>query len=219
MNLTKNEARPPYVSFGLKTEEDRAASLAAGHIILRDVHYAFITPHGSKDRHEKRVEDWFPVIDQAVREERMPQEWVNYYKAAYAAWKAGEEIPLTGTPLRNWPLLTPAQIENCKQFKVLTVEDLAASNEETIMRLGIGGRGLVDKAKNYLQAQGSDASKLTQTLTALQTENAQLKGQVEQMDQVIKVMQAQLQGLGNVPQVAVEAPAGKGITAADLLEN
>jgi hypothetical protein len=174
MSLSQQEARPPYVSFVAKAEEDREATIKAGQAVMKDVHYALVTPHGSKDRLERRVDEWFPQLDEAVKQERMLPTWVKAYKEAYKAWEEGRDIPETGTSVRNWPLLTPAQVENLLLLKVRTVEDLAAANEELIRRLGMGGRTLKDKAKAWLDTAGSDGSKLAERMTALEVSSRQL---------------------------------------------
>lgn len=39
------EARPPYVTFEFRAEEDRAASIEAGHYVSKDVAYALSLIH------------------------------------------------------------------------------------------------------------------------------------------------------------------------------
>jgi hypothetical protein len=54
------EGRPAYVMFEVRSEEDRAASVAAGKFVGRDVNYVIITPPGSKDTVEKPADSMLP---------------------------------------------------------------------------------------------------------------------------------------------------------------
>lgn len=152
--ISINEARPPYVKFETRTQEDRQRTIETGKYVSKDVDIAIITPQGSKDRIEKEVNDWFLNLDQAVRDERLPASWLAGYKEAYARWKSDQEPIVNGTPLRDSGLCSPAQLQNCQTFNVRSVEDLANANEETVARLGMGARDLVQRAKTYLTNTG-----------------------------------------------------------------
>ena len=86
------EARPPYVTFELRGEEDRDASITAGHYVAKDVAYALITPRGSKDRIERVADEWFAQLKRDVDEQRFPRDWLRHFEQAYTDWKAGKEI-------------------------------------------------------------------------------------------------------------------------------
>lgn len=174
MGITIAEARPPYVMFEVKSEEDRAASLEAGHYVAKDVHYAIITPQGSKDRFERRVDEWLEACAQSVSEKRLPDAWYNHYKAIYAAWKADQAMPLNGTSIKNWSVLSPAQIETLTRLRILTIEDIAAANEETIARIGMGARALKDKAVAWLQSTNSQVIDMKKEVDDLKKQNADL---------------------------------------------
>ncbi len=181
--------RPPYVTFETRAIEDREASISAGHYVPKDEHYAIITPAGSKDRIERLVKEWFLQLDQQVSEGRFPREWLQAYKAAYKDWTEGHEPAVNGTDVRNWPVASPAQTKQLLDVRVRTVEDLAVANEETIARLGMGGRALkqralewLESAKNIggqseriaaLEAKVADLTAANETLQARNTELAQ----------------------------------------------
>lgn len=188
------EARPPYVSFEVRAEEDREASIAAGHYKTRDVDYALITPQGSKDRTERQVQDWFSQLVEQVQQQRFPQEWLTHFRAAYAAWKEGREIPLNGTAIITWPVLSPSQVKSCLDARLRTVEDLAAANEETIAHLGMGGRALKDKAVSWLSAAAGNG-KVTEELAALKTAKADADNRAAGLEKQLKELQAQVAAL------------------------
>lgn len=194
------EARPPYVVFELQAVEDREASIAAGHYVAKDVAYAIVTPAGSKDRIERVAEEWLKQIAEQAQEGRFPSEWVAGYRNKFAEWKAGNEPVLDGTDIRNWPAASPAAVKSLLQAHVRTVEDLAVANEETISRIGMGGRALKAKAVEWL-ASARDTGKQAEALQALKTENAELRTRNDSL-------QAQLKDLAaKVDLLAKGAPA------------
>jgi len=192
--MEAKEARPPYVTFETKGEEDRTASIERGFYVARDVDYALITPQGSKDRIERKVADWFPQLEQNVMENRMPREWLKAFREAYAAWKEGRELPLNGTPILTWSVAAPHQIKSLLDAHIRTVEDLAAANEETISRLGMGGRALKDKAVSWLTSAGT-TGKVTEELAALKIAKEAAEAQVLALSKQVEVLATQVASL------------------------
>lgn len=154
-NIDIREERPSYVRFERRAIEDRAASLKEGRAVMKDIDYALITPIGSKDIVVRVVADWFLLLDQYVREERIRPDWVRQYKEAYEAWKHGQEPSPVGTPIKGWQVLSPAQQANIISANILTVEDLAQATDEARRRIGMGAQELVDKAIAWLKAAKS----------------------------------------------------------------
>lgn len=183
--------RPPYVRFALKPVEDRNASLAAGHYVAKDVIFAIITPQGSKDLIERKAEDWFENLRQQVAEQRYQPEWLAAHKAAFEAFKADREPPLNGTSISMMTMLSPSQVQALMNLRLVTVEDLAAANEETISRIGMGGRALKQKAVEWLSASNG-TGKQVERIVALQQENEALKTTVEGMSKSLAELQAQV---------------------------
>lgn len=188
------EARPPYVTFEFRAEEDRAASIEAGHYVSKDVPFVLVTPMGSKDRHESPADEWFARREQDTAEGRFPREWLSAFKGAFAEWKAGREIPLNGTSVANWPVASPSQVKMLLDLKVRTVEDLAEANEETLNRLGMGGRTLKQKAQDWL-ASASDMGKVSEQLAGLRADNEALKQRNEQLEKQLREVIPQLEAL------------------------
>lgn len=188
------EARPPYVSFEVKAVEDRTASIERGHYVTKDVDYAIITPQGSKDRTEREVQDWFANLTEQAQQQRFPQEWLTHFRASYAAWKEGLEMPVSGTAILTWPVLSPSQVKSCIDARVRTIEDLAAANEETLARIGMGGRALKDKAVSWLSA-ASGNGKVTEELAALKAAKAGSDERAAALEKQLKELQAQVAAL------------------------
>ena len=188
------EARPPYVTFELRAEEDRAASIEAGHYVAKDVAYAMITPQGSKDRIERQVDDWFTNLQQQSQEGRFPVEWLRNFREQYSAWKEGREMPLTGHAIVNWPPASPAQVKQLLQAQIRTVEDLAAANEETVTRLGMGARALKQRAVEWLAA-ATDTGKIAEEIAAIKAANADLAQRNKDLQTKLENMARQLAAL------------------------
>ena len=168
--------RPPYVTFEEREIEDRAASIDAGHMIMRSVTFAFITPPGSKDRLEKEATTWLADIAKAAQEQRFPEEWVEGYQKKFEAYKAGLEMPEEGTPILTWPAVTRAMAQNIVNANIRTVEDLAAANESSLAAIGMGARSLRDQAKAWLDSAGGQG-KVSAELNSLrkQIEGLEIK--------------------------------------------
>lgn len=188
------EAKPPYVVFEVRAVEDRDETIKQGHYVGKDVDYAIITPQGSKDRIERVVSEWFQNLEQMVAEERFPREWLTAYRNMFRDWKAGLEVPVNGTPIVNWPALSPSQCKTFLSLNIRTVEEVATMNEEAIRRVGMGARALKDRANAWLSAAG-DTGKTAEKVAALGQENADLREANERMQQQIKELAAQVQAL------------------------
>lgn len=194
-NMEIKEQRPSYVVFETRQIEDRDATIREGRYIAKDVHYAIVTPIGSKDRIPRQVDDWLAQLVQQAREERIPRHWADQYKQAYEAWKRGEAVPVNGTPIKGWPLLSPAQQANVISANVLTVEDLAQANDEAQRRIGMGARDFCDKAMAWLKSAKSTGTvaaenasltatvaSLTNQLAAANKLNEQLRAENKQLN-------------------------------------
>lgn len=181
------EDRPPFVCFEVRAIEDRDASIKAGHYVTKDVDYALVTPRGSKDRVERVVADWFPMLRQETANGRFPMAWVTAIEAGYADWKAGRETPIVGTAIKNWPAISPSQVIMMQQLGVRSVEDLAGANEEMITRIGMGGRALVQQAISWL-AGSTDVGKVTAENAALKVANEALVQEVTELRKDMQTM-------------------------------
>lgn len=206
------DAKIPYIRFMLEAREDRNASIEAGHVVMKDVEMVSITSPGSKDCVVREVSAWLDSCKQNVDGGRLPQEWLDAYKRAYKYWKETGEIPESGTPLRNWPMITPAHAETLTNLNIRTVEQLAEATEEAISRIGMGGRALKERAANWLEASSGEAGKLTMRLEQAETERDQLADTVQQLADRVKQLEGMLGTSTQVPSAG-----GSGISSEDLL--
>lgn len=212
--MNKDVGGMPYVRFERTAIEDVAATRDAGHYVAKDVDVAHITPPYSKDIIKHKVVNWFTKLEGDVRNERIPREWVDKYKAAYAAWQKGQELPLDGFPIRGWGVCSPAQQETLIKLHILTVEQLAAANDEGIRRIGMGGIDLKNKAEAWLK-QLSKAGKPTIEIAALKKENESLSNSVASLEKRI----SELTNLVEQSGILKQAPMTAAINASDLMDD
>lgn len=170
------QARPPFVQYEVQAVFDPQRSEEMGYRVTKDVNYVKVMQAGSKECYIAKADDWLEQIKRkAIHQDHdaFPQEWVNAYIEKYEAWKKGLEAPLNGTSVKQWPLLTPAQANNFVALNILTIEDVAAMNEEAMQRFGMGARDLREKAKEWISERSIKAS--------LAAENEELKRQLAEL--------------------------------------
>lgn len=78
--------------------------------------------------------------------------YIEEYKAA------GGNGPVAGTPLEEWPVVNRAQVAMLKHNGVYSVEALATVSDNLMGALGMDGRRLVQKAKDYLESAANSAA-------------------------------------------------------------
>jgi hypothetical protein len=174
-----SETEPaPHVEFELRSVEDRHASVQQGMKIMKDQEFILIYPRGGKDMVEK-------VVPASPQKGQYPtpawQEFNARFGKLYAAWKEGQELPVEGTDLRTFRLLTPAQIDNCRELHIFTVEQLAEANEETLKNIGMGSRNLKMTAQRWLEF-GEGGGKQVTRMEDLEAKNAALTDLVKQLE-------------------------------------
>jgi hypothetical protein len=212
------EDRPAYVRFERVGIEDTAETLKQGVYIARDVDMALITPPYSKDVMKYKVKQWFDILDQDQRNGRIPEQWVANYKKQYAAFKAGQEMPLNGSPIRGWGIISPAQQDMLIKMHILTVEDLAATNDEGMKQIGLGGLDLKNKAKAWLlqlKDNGALAIQMADLQKKFATQEALINGQNEKLEQ-LKTKLAQYE---DTPRAQIIPIITDNIGVADILDD
>lgn len=188
------EELPPYVIFETRAEEDRQASIDSGHMVFKDVDYAVITPRGSKDRIDRKVDEWLAHITKETIQGRFDPRWTEGYKANYRAWKEGQEVAVQGTPITQWPGLSPAQVKNFQNFNLRSVEDLASANEETLGRMGFGAREIQKRARDYLETSNS-VGKVAEQFGALKADNQRLASRNNELETQLTLLSNRLNAL------------------------
>ena len=171
-DITHFDPRNPYkgdeklpVRFYMGAVIDDAATSREGRPIYRDVECIQI--FNSKDN----------VIDRPVRDTDK-QRWPG----AYGAWKnSGDGEPgAVGSRLEHWPLMTRAQVEEFKFFKIFTVEQLAELADSTVQKIH-GAVKLKQMARLAVEAAKGDAP-----IQQLQAEIDKRDGQIAELSSEVK---------------------------------
>ena len=122
------------------------------------------------------------VVDQPLRDDhkaRFPRQYLHFQIQQNEG--AASAI---GTPLTDWYKAAPEdinrdQIAELNILKFVTVEQLALASDSQLQRIGMGGIGLREKARLYLnrknrQESSAELEETKAQLAALQTQMAEL---------------------------------------------
>ena len=154
-----------FAQFYMHPKKDETASLKEGRPIFEEVPYIKIMVPGDKDN----------VVQRPVREQdkmRFPRQW--------QAFEMNKEQPMEGTPLTEWAFVSRAQVEELKFFGIRTVEDLANAPDSASQKF-MGINALKAKAKVFLED-----SKMQAPLDELKAENEALRGELENLKQMMQ---------------------------------
>ena len=174
--------RPAFIEFETRAFEDRAASQKDGVLRYKDVDIVIVrSPGSTASEFEAVAEDWLNLRREA-RDQYYPA-----YKQHFEAWKEGKEPTVIGTPLEKWPGISPAEVKNCKACHVLSVEDLAAVNEDGLRRIGMGSRTLKDRAKAWLES--ASQGQVAEELASLRVQVESMIGALAEKDKTISEQQ------------------------------
>lgn len=183
----------PYVAFETRPEENRKKSEELGYVFMEDVHYARITPPGSRDVHYEKLPAWWMKLDREARSGRLLPQWIDAWKSNYERFRKGQEIPEDGTPIRGWTMITAAQQENLIACNVKTVEDLATLPSEGMGRIGMGALELRRRAESWLAQRDTNGAGATKLAAALR-ENEQLKATIASLTEKVDALSKQSDG-------------------------
>jgi len=158
-----------FVVFFNHPRKDDQATLKEGRPMYKDECYVRIMVPGDKDS----------IVIRPARQ--MDQ---DRFSKQFAAFKNGEGEIHEGTPLKAWPMVTRAQVEELKFFGVYTVEQLADLADVHVQKfMGVGS--LKTKAKAYIQA-AREAAPLEQLNAAIDQKDSELAAQQQAIDDLIE---------------------------------
>lgn len=203
-----NENRPPYIEFERRSVEDRQASIASGAYTTKEVDFIIIVPAGSegKTRIEQVYTEWLAKIKPQtgslggvdghyMAASRFPAEWVEKIQTQHKLWKEGLSLDVEGTPLRNWPVLSPGQLKACVDLHLLSVEMLADAADDTVERLGMGGFNLRQRARDWVAQSKGSGPQLAAQLEAARAESAAKDVRLKSLEEQVNALQGQLGAL------------------------
>jgi hypothetical protein len=129
------------------------------------------------------------------------------YHREWEIYKAGKIEISNGTPIEQWPSVTPAQVQTLKYFNIYSVEQLAATSDSSIQNLGMGYLALREKAKTFLKmAEGIEVN------SKLENEVLMLKQQLRKLEE------AQLNAY-TPPLIHQENPYSDQLEEINLIQN
>lgn len=103
---------------------------------------------------KKRVPNSRDIYDQPVKSTDREN-----YRELFEMFERGEQAPLDGTPIDQWPGIDVASIESLKAANIFTVQALANMPETGMYRLPAGFMNLKSKAKKWLES-GAEVERL-----------------------------------------------------------
>ena len=165
-------------------------SEAQGRPIYKDVDYVRIFVPGDANT----------IIETPVRDDhkaRFPVQWAHYQN------KHGGDAKEIGTPISQWPRISPAQAEELRALKFYTVESIANASDANIQRIGmVGGMqpyAFRDAAMRFLQVATDDAaaSKAAQ-------EAAEANARAAALEQRLRELEAKLEAKAQEPAEPAE---------------
>ena len=178
------QARPPFVEFKQVAIHDAKRSNELGYRVTKDVDRAYIMQPGSRDVFEIDAEQWLKQIRQKAIDDAhdaYPREWIDQFQKKYDLFKEGQEAPPNGTHVREWPHLSPSQVQNFVAARIITVEDVANLTEEALGRVGLGTRELRDKAREWLASRDMARNALQEN-DALKAQLAELTARLAELE-------------------------------------
>lgn len=154
------------VKFYLHPKKNMAKSKEQGRPIFDEVEYVSIKAGAGASGVARPARD--------MDRERFPRH--------YKAFQDKEEMPLQGTPLKEWSYIPRSQVEELKHFDIFTVEQLANAADVNIQRM-MGGMTLKQAAQVFLADTGNSeqARKLEEALSERDAKIAELQNTVQNL--------------------------------------
>lgn len=139
---------------------------------------------------KKGVSNGATTEDKVARVEKHdPAVWA-VVGPAYAAWKRGQDAPVSGTPLDAAPFMTREMVKVLGQYHIRSIEDLANAEDAGLAKLNVPGiRGTRDKARAFLDAQ-RNVSGVAAEVAALREQIAQMQAERDEALQTADTMAA-----------------------------
>lgn len=113
------------------------------------------------------------------------------FAAAYAQWKATKKNDhIEGIPLKEWPIISRGFIMELNALNIRSVEDLANTSDQTIMRI-VDGRAWREKAKAWLDTakDARAAARYAAEAARLRDDNAELRATVAELAERVRALE------------------------------
>ena len=188
------------VRFESKPRHNEFRSQQEGRPIYEDVDYITIYVPG----------DSTLTVVAEVREDhkaRFPLQWAHYQN------RHSDDPRHIGTPVSQWPLVTPAMAEELRAMKFFTVESVAMASDAQLGTMGMkaGMNPLVfrTRAQNFLKVAADESvlHKQDAEIAKLREENSSIKAETDAKLAAMQEQMAQiLAAVGAKPESKVGRP-------------
>lgn len=152
------------VKFFIKQMPDKKASEVEGRPIFKDVEYIDIKIPGNRiggATHPAQFRD----------RQRFPRH--------YAAFKERKSMPVEGTPLAEWPVISRTQVEELAFYNVKTVEQLVSMSDTNASKF-LGMQALKRKAAKWLE--DTDKTARINQIENLETSNKEKDERINSLE-------------------------------------
>lgn len=187
---------------------NEGATVKAGRAMFDKVLRVRITVPGDKSEMIYEVEREYPEgfahpIHGKIKKGEVAYKRFGRYIEDFKAKGAGPGV-VSGTPIDHWPLVDTRRVAMLKHNGVYSVEALASLSDAGIQVLGMGGRELVQKAKDWLATAANSA-------LAMETaeKNRALEAKMDNMQDQITQLADALAELPPEAQAQVKASLAK----------
>ncbi len=149
------------------------------------------------------------IIETPVRDEhkaRWPDKWL-YWQIKEGLTSGDAQVP--GWAIDEWPELTDEQKRELKFLRFSVVEQIAGASDAQVQRMGMGGLGLREKARQALRARMG-----AETKSELHKKDAEIALLNERLAKLEALITAPVQNVSTPTQeqlpVAAEPPKKRG---------
>lgn len=96
------------------------------------------------------------------------------YPAAYQAFQASKEAPLSGTPISSLPGLSPSRAADLRRLHIFTVEQMAGCSDTAMRDVGMDFNSLKTAAAAFVNKGSPEVESLRQQVAELTAKLAEL---------------------------------------------
>lgn len=166
--------------------------------------YLYVRPFGSKDEighdAEQALKNWEKQANSP--EGQFPRFLYDAFKAGYQQFIDGTSVTTKGTKIQDWDGIAPQMAGYLIGNGITTVEALADANEQALMIIGTGGRGMQNQAREWLANRKERVVDELQEVAKTQADEiSELKGQLATITELLKA-QALQNAVNAVPKVS-----------------
>lgn len=172
--------------------------------------YLYIRPFGSKDEighdAESALKNWEKQAN--MPEGQFPRFLYEAFRDGYKQFMDGTSVQTKGTKIQDWEGISPQLAGYLIGQGITTVEALAGANEQMLMIIGTGGRGMQNQAREWLESRKERAVDELQEVAKTQADEiSDLKSQMAALTSLLKAqaVQSAVDALPKVSDVIANA--------------